>query len=206
MKHLYLYGRAQTWGIIKHFILSLTFEVHLPLTTWHFFSCHFTESNRLLCSVISSYGISALEHRIMLMAGIAYGFCHFSKIKYPWPGLTFQHTPPTWHGPDFTCNFPETVLRPAGPRFTPNSCFVLTPTLPIVPLDNLGKTQTIWDWKPRLYPTTVSKMPGGLCSVISRDGISALEHSAAWYYWQGLHISSIISQRYNILRRTLHAF
>ena len=26
---------------------------------------------------------------------------------------------PTWHGPDFHCNFPETVLRPTSPRFTP---------------------------------------------------------------------------------------
>ena len=49
---------------------------------------------------------------------------------------------PTWHGLDFTCNFPETVLRLASPRFTPNkanlialraysgirkaSCFVIT--------------------------------------------------------------------------------
>ncbi len=30
---------------------------------------------------------------------------------------------PTWHGPDLTCNFPQTVLRPiepTSPRFTPN--------------------------------------------------------------------------------------
>ncbi len=26
--------------------------------------------------------------------------------------LRFRGETPTWHGPDFTCNFPQTVLRP----------------------------------------------------------------------------------------------
>ena len=32
---------------------------------------------------------------------------------------------PTWHGPDFTCNFPQTILRPMSLRFTPKHlpCF-----------------------------------------------------------------------------------
>ncbi len=34
-------------------------------------------------------------------------FSKYSDFWYP-----FEHKVPTWHGPDFTCNFPKTVLRP----------------------------------------------------------------------------------------------
>ncbi len=36
--------------------------------------------------------------------------------------LTICAEIPTWHGPDFTCNFPQTVLGPTSSRFTPNCC------------------------------------------------------------------------------------
>ncbi len=76
---------------------------------------------------------------------------------------------PTWHGLDFTCNFPQTVLRPIetdqSQIYPKHTTFFWQSASSSQEQDGVKlrdwKPPTIWDWKPRLFPTTVSKMPGG---------------------------------------------